>query len=523
MCNSAPLLLYYVYVPTLFVTLLLGFFVFLKDKEKLSNRLFLLLSVVMSLWIFSTMMDWQSSDPNLVEFFSRLSVIGVIVPAVFLYFCYSFPDIEKLSYKKTVLIFLPILPFVLFAWSKFNILSIDVSTPDCEAIFGPLYYLMPIVFFLYCVWIGVKLFMKNKKGDFQIKKQIKLVLVGFILFMAWVTITNVIGPLLNFDSLSFIGPVGVIIFMFFIAYAMTKYHFLNIKVILAQTLVWALVILVGSQFFFIQTNINKILTGITLIISAFVGIMIVRSVKKEVALREELEIANNNQQALIHFISHQIKGFFTKSKMIFSGLVEGDFGEVNPAVIEMAKTGLASDNNAVAMVQDILGASNLKKGTTDYNFKLVDLTMIVNRIAENFKVEMEKKGLKFETDISTVPLPAMVDETQITQVFKNLMDNSLRYTPSGEIKVSLQADQLDKKKVLFVIKDTGVGLSDADKAKLFTEGGKGEESLKVNTNSTGYGLYIVKKIVDTHKGRIWAESAGRGHGSKFCVELPITA
>ena len=75
----------------------------------------------------------------------------------------------------------------------------------------------------------------------------------------------------------------------------------------------------------------------------------------------------------------------------------------------------------------------------------------------------------------------------------------------------------------WVMNRDSVYISDKDKEKLFTEGGKGEESLKVNTNSTGYGLYIVKKIVETHKGKIWAESAGRGHGSKFLVELKLSA
>jgi signal transduction histidine kinase len=64
-------------------------------------------------------------------------------------------------------------------------------------------------------------------------------------------------------------------------------------------------------------------------------------------------------------------------------------------------------------------------------------------------------------------------------------------------------------------------LTDSDKDKLFTEGGRGDDSVRINVNSTGYGLYIVKKIVENHNGKIWAESAGRGHGSKFFVELDV--
>ena len=71
------------------------------------------------------------------------------------------------------------------------------------------------------------------------------------------------------------------------------------------------------------------------------------------------------------------------------------------------------------------------------------------------------------------------------------------------------------------MKDSGVGLSDDDKSRLFTEGGRGKESLKVNVDSTGFGLFIVKGIVDGHKGKVWAESEGEGKGSTFYIELPI--
>jgi signal transduction histidine kinase len=65
-----------------------------------------------------------------------------------------------------------------------------------------------------------------------------------------------------------------------------------------------------------------------------------------------------------------------------------------------------------------------------------------------------------------------------------------------------------------------VGISDEDKPKLFKSGGRGTDSLKININSTGYGLAFVKGVVEAHKGRVWAESEGPGKGSVFYMELP---
>jgi signal transduction histidine kinase len=109
------------------------------------------------------------------------------------------------------------------------------------------------------------------------------------------------------------------------------------------------------------------------------------------------------------------------------------------------------------------------------------------------------------------------DSTQLSEAVKNLIDNSINYTMEGSIDVSLSS--VDKVKL--VIKDTGVGITSDDKQKLFKSGGRGSESLKINVNSTGYGLAFVKGVVEAHKGRVWAESDGRGKGSVFVLELPI--
>ncbi len=103
-------------------------------------------------------------------------------------------------------------------------------------------------------------------------------------------------------------------------------------------------------------------------------------------------------------------------------------------------------------------------------------------------------------------------------VFRNLLDNAIRYTPHGTITVSLTRVG---RSLRFTLQDTGVGISPADRQKLFTEGGRGAESRTINPDSTGYGLAAAKSVVESAGGKIGAESDGRGRGSRFIVELPF--
>ncbi|HHT9130106.1 MAG TPA: sensor histidine kinase, partial [Candidatus Brocadiaceae bacterium] len=101
---------------------------------------------------------------------------------------------------------------------------------------------------------------------------------------------------------------------------------------------------------------------------------------------------------------------------------------------------------------------------------------------------------------------------------RNIIQNSINYTPSGSITASLKKVG---KSFVFSVKDTGVGITEEDKKRLFTEGGHGKDSQRVNAHSTGYGLYIAKNIITAHGGTIRAESEGTNKGSTFIVELPV--
>ena len=508
-------LVYYSHIPVAIISIILGLFVIMKNKTAISARAMLFLSIIFSVWVVCNLIAWVSPNSIYIMFFwSLIGLFDFLIFASSLYLLYTYELNKDAPFWLKIVVSLLMLPLLILTPTKFSIINFDYT--NCTAVdnlFGGYLYFSLFIISLITIIIAIRKYYLTSKDK---RRQIFLVSLGVALFLISVFGTYYIADTFEKYYIEIYGVFAMTFFMAFLAYLIVKFKAFDIKLIATQALVWALVILIGSQFFFIQNNTNRILTAITLIITTVIGILLVRSVKKEVALREDLEIANNNQQSLIHFISHQLKGFFTKSKMIFAGILEDDFEKSSDTLKEAAKEGLLSDDNAVAMIQGILGASNYKKGTIAYNMENVDLVGIVNTACDTFANEITGKGLELKKDISDKPIMVLADHIQISQVIKNLIDNSIKYTPTGSIKVSLKARSVNnKKKAVFEVEDTGVGLSESDKAKLFTEGGKGEESFKVNINSTGYGLYIVKKIVENHGGKIWAESEGRGKGSKF--------
>ncbi len=522
-------MIYYSHIPAAIASLFIGTLVLSKNK-RLPGILVFLVTLVFAIWSCIDIILWVSTNSQMYMFFWSLMVILEATLFVLnIYLISVFSSDKDVSFLSKFIWLILLLPIIVLAGTTFNLTHFDI--PSCMPINGSLYqnYALPL-YGLLLIWF-IFVVIKNLKVEKTKRKQILLISSGSFLFLFLFFVANYLTDyLISNNILSVIDSYKIEmyslfampIFLALLAFVIVKFKAFDIKLLATQALVWALLILIGSEFFFIESTVNMVLTAITLLISGGLGLAIVRSVKKEVALREELERANTNQESLIHFISHQLKGFFTKSKMIFAGIIEDDFEKSSDVLKDVAKEGLLSDNNAVSMIQDILGASNYKKGTIAYNMKETDLAEIVRGVCSGFIKEIKEKGLELKLNISNKPVIVLADVIQITQVIKNLVDNSIKYTPSGSLTVSLNNKNMEgKDKVVFEIEDTGVGLSESDKNKLFTEGGKGEESMKMNVNSTGYGLYIVKKIVENHGGKIWAESDGRGRGARFFVTLPI--
>mgnify|MGYP001573539695 FL=1 len=535
--SNVPTLLFYSHIPAIVLALLIGLLVFYKSNKSRLGTTLLIICGLFSLWSFFDLILWATNRPDTVMFFWSLQILfEPLVYLVSFYLVYLFIKNKDLEFNWKLLGILFYIPIVLFLSSKYSISGVDLA--DCTAVEGLVaQYFTYIVELISVISILILMDREYKKNlDTSRKKEIVTFSLGVIVFLLAFSWGNLIGSFTDNWTLAQAGLIGMPIFVAFLAYLIVKFHTFNVKLFATQALVGGLAILVGSQFFFIRIPINRVLNGITFISVVIFGYFLIKSVKKEVEQKEELAKLNvdlqellKQRESLVHLVTHKVKGSFTRSKYIFAGILDGTFGDINEEVKKRAQQGLESDNMGIETVDLVLNAANLEKGTVKYDMKNINFRELVESAMSDKKISIEAKGLKLETKIGDNTYNVLGDALWLKEVVNDLIENALKYTREGKITVGLEkkparnasgiADAGGDKKILFYVRDTGIGITPEDKANLFTEGGRGKESVKINVDSTGYGLYSVRLIVDAHKGKVWMEPNKEANGSVFFVEL----
>lgn len=521
----APPLLYYSYIPIIVLSLIFGLLIFRGSKEnKLLNTLFLILSILFSFFLLNEIVQWIATPTAWVHLAWELSpFVQTLMMLVLIYFVSVFVNKKDITYGRKLLLAALLLPVLFLLPTSLNMESFDFL--NCQSNVGPMFsyvYVLQGLSAIFLAYICLKKYF-SINNPIQ-KKQILYLMFGAVLFVIVFSASDIFGELTGFYEINLIGPIGMLAFLGFLTYTAVKFQAFNIKIMAAQALVWGAVFFIGTQFFFIQNTTNFILNGVTFIMTAVFGRYLISSVKREVEQKEYLATLNSELQQLIkqrenlvHLITHKVKGSFTRSKYIFAEMVEGSFGKLDDMMMKMAKTGLESDEEGIHTVDLVLNAFNLGSGAVKYEMKPMDMKQVIDESISEKADRVKDKGLKIEFKPSEGEHKVNGDQFWLKEVVNNFVENSIRYSTKGTIQIGLENKG---GKVLLYIKDEGVGLSAEDKKGLFTEGGRGKDSLKMNVDSTGYGLFSVKVIVEAHGGRVWAESAGRDQGSTFYVELP---
>ena len=530
----APLI-YYSHFFALIPSFLIGLIIFLRDKKALINQILFFITTMFSLWVFADLVLWANEKPDLIMFFWSLQVIiEPVIYAACVYFIYVFirkKDVD-LKIKFGIAVFL--VPTLLFASTKFALTGFDLTNCYRETTEGPLTLYGYGIEIVYVLWILFVAFNKSWNVSKKEQRQIFLVTTGIILFLFSLASGNIIGSLTENWTTAQTGLFGMPVFVAFLGYLIVRFHAFNIKLLGTQALVFALGFLVLAILFIRKIENVRLVVIFTLLFVIALGYALVKSVKKEIQQKEELAKLNmelqdsiKQRENLVHLVTHKVKGSFTRTKYLFAGMLDGTFGEISPEIREKATQGLEFDNGGIQTVDLVLEASNLSSGIIKYEMKTIDLKEVVQKTTEEKRIPAEKKGLKIEMEIKNekdAKYEILGDYNWLKEAINNLIENSIRYTPKGKIAVELEKKSATlssdgKEKILFSVKDTGIGITEEDKKSLFTEGGRGKDSIKVNVDSTGYGLFSVKLIIEAHQGKVWAESAGVNKGSTFYLEL----
>lgn len=524
--TNVPALVHYSHFISILAALAIAVFVFISNPRTAISRLFLALVSVFSFWTILDLILWATNRPDVVMLAWSLQILLeplTYVTAFYLYFHFVFGRWP--SFVINAAISLLFVPIVLLLPTEYNLGELYLSA--CEVAEGPLakYYTHFVHATLIVSIILTAIYGIPRITERSMRKTALFFVFGLLCFLIAFSSGTLIGSLTDDWVLSQYGLFGMPIFAAFIAYCIIRFRAFDAKVITAEVLVVAQGVAVVSLIALQNIRNVRIIAGITFILVCVVGYILVRNVRREIEQKnlieiqeKELEKANKQQEGLLAFISHEVKGYLAKSQAAFAGIMQRDYGEVSPQLHAMAENGLADMRKGVDMVADILDASNLRKGTVAYDKKPFDLKASIEEVIHDLHAAAEKKNITLDFSAAVGDYKMTGDEAKIRRhVIRNLIDNSIHYTLQGGIHVSLSRNA---ENIHFSVKDTGVGITKEDMKNLFTEGGHGKESTKVNADSTGYGLFIAKQVTEAHNGKIWAQSKGKGTGSEFIVEIP---
>lgn len=541
--SEAPPLLYYSHIPTAIIALLIGAFVYLNNRGNLAARLLFLISVAFLLWILCDLVTWVSNDSDIIFFvWSFFGILYALISILSVYFSFAFLEKKDISWKMKSVFGLLLLPIVVLTPTAYNLATFnlnDCGIPNEGFYFTNYYYLIGFVAFFWILFL-VGSHIRRKGLSRDARRQALFFGFGIEFFLLSFFVSGFLASflvdqgLVSDFGLESYGLFGMPVFMAFLGYLMVRYQAFNIKVLAVQALVVGLAILIGSQLFFVKSEINFVLTSITFLLSISFGVMLIRSVQNEIRRKEELQIVTDKlalanaelkrlDQSKTEFISiasHQLRTPLTAIKGFVSLLLEGSYGAVPTTIADILSKIYTANDRIINLVEDLLNISRMESGRLKYEYADVEVCGLLDELHDTFAVTAKNRGiaLTFECPKGADMPTVWTDRKKSFEVLSNLIDNALKYTPKGSVRVKAEALP---GAVRISVKDTGVGISAEAMRRLFMKFSRGEESGKLYANGTGLGLYVGKSMMEAQGGRILVESEGEGKGSTFSAELPV--
>lgn len=512
---------------------LLGFIIYISNSKSVSNVSFFIFSIVTILWSFFNYASYQLHDPTITLWFLRIVIfLGVWHSFTFFNFLYFFPLEKKPLPVWYKFVLLPYIVCVsLFTLTPFvfsGLVSVASSGIAPQAVVRPgvIVFMLTVLSLIVASFIFlIRRIIQAKQGE---RGPYILIFSGAVLTFILLFTFNLILPV-AFDVIRFIplGAVTIFPFSLFTAYAISKHKTFKVKHLGSAVMAFFLCVATFVEIIFARTGGELMLRSGIFVFVLLISIRFVRNIFTLEHITESLEEANDQLKSLdklksefVSLASHQLRSPLTVIKGYASTLTDGIVGELTPKQNEIVHHIYSSAQGLASVVEDFLNVTKIEQGGMKYIFAPTNLREIVDELAADMKIVAEDKHLTFSVSFDDACAAIIkADGVKLRQVFLNLVDNSIKYTKEGFVKVSLSCNQ-NEKMMTFSVSDSGIGISPETRKKLFTKFVRGEGKM-LNAGGSGLGLYLAQEIVNAHKGRIEVESEGLGKGSNFSVIIPV--
>lgn len=233
--------------------------------------------------------------------------------------------------------------------------------------------------------------------------------------------------------------------------------------------------------------------------------------------RETAEKANLIKSQFLANMSHELRTPLNAILNFTAFVADGVLGPVNEEQHEALNQSLTSSKHLLSLINDVLDITKIEAGLMDLFIQEIDMNEILGAIVSVGKGLVKDKEIILETNIEEALPRSYGDKRRMRQVFLNLISNAIKFTAAGSVTITATHQA---KTIHVSVKDTGIGISAEDKARVFEVFKQAQQNSLPETVGTGLGMPISKFFVESHGGRIWFESEV-GVGTTFYVELPI--
>ena len=232
----------------------------------------------------------------------------------------------------------------------------------------------------------------------------------------------------------------------------------------------------------------------------------------------ETKMLERRKSEFVSVVAHQLRTPLSGLKWTLHMLINGDLGNMTDEQRTFLMKSYENNERMIALVNDMLAADRIESGRMKYNLLRINVRDLVENVLFEMFPSAQRRGIKIDFDCpAEEKFLAVVDPAKMRAVLQNLLENAVKYTMrGGTVFIKLESAGADIK-VTFT--DSGIGIPANQQSEIFKRFFRAGNAMRMEPSGSGLALYMVKKIVEQHGGKVGFESA-EGKGSTFYVTFP---